>query len=209
MEGDMRIGIFGGSFDPVHLGHLIIAEQCRERARLDQVWFVPSATAPHKPAGAIASPRQRREMLELAVAGHEAFRVSPLETDRGGTSYTVDTLRAIHERQPSDELFLIIGGDSLAELETWREPAEICRLATPLVYSRPGHDADLGLLARWCDATRLEAVSAVRVEAVLVAISSTLIRERSREGRTIRFLVPRAVEIYLQSAGLYGKAPRD
>ncbi len=205
----MRIGIFGGSFDPVHLGHLIIAEQCREQARLEQVWFVPSATAPHKPSGAIATPRQRREMLELAIAGHEAFRVSPQETDRGGTSYTVETLRAIRDQQPGDELFLIIGGDSLAELGAWRDPGEICRLATPLVYTRPGSGASLELLAQWCDPARMKEIAAAQVESLLVAISSTQVRERSRLGRSIRYLVPRAVELYLRSAGIYGPAGRD
>jgi nicotinate-nucleotide adenylyltransferase len=205
----MRIGIFGGSFDPVHLGHLIIAEQCREQARLDQVWFMPSATAPHKPEGAIATPRQRREMLELAIAGHQAFRVSPLEADRGGTSYTVDTLRTIRDQQPGDELFLLIGGDSLAELSTWRDPAEICRLATPLVYTRPGSEASLESLAQWCEPERMNRIAAAQVDSLLVAISSTLIRERSRLGRSIRFLVPRAVELYLRSAGIYGPASPD
>jgi nicotinate-nucleotide adenylyltransferase len=199
----MRLGIFGGSFDPVHTGHLILAEQCREQARLDQVWFVPSATAPHKPDGAAATPRQRREMVELAVAGHESFRVSTLETDRGGTSFTVDTLRAIRAGQPAAELFLLIGSDSLAEFDSWREPGSICQLATPLVFCRPGSAAALELLAPWCAPDRMAAIRAHAIEPLPLAISSSLIRERVHGGRSIRYLVPRAVELYIRNAGLY------
>src|SRR3954447_934550 len=134
----MRVGVFGGTFDPIHLGHLILAEQCREQGQLDQVWFVPSARPPHKDAPAITPFAQRVEMLQLAVAGQPAFRVDELEKDRPGPSFTADTLEAIQRRQPQDELFLLLGADALHDLPAWHEPARIVRAATLLVSARPG-----------------------------------------------------------------------
>ena len=118
----MRLGIFGGTFDPVHYGHLLLAELCREACRLDQVWFVPAATPPHKSPRAITPAGQRLEMLELAVGGNECFAVSRLEVDRGGVSYTVDTLAELKAADPQRELFFLLGGDSLKDLPHWREP---------------------------------------------------------------------------------------
>ena len=109
----MRIGIFGGSFDPIHHGHLILAENCREQANLDQVWFMPCAMSPHKTDGANSTARQRIEMIDLALSGHEAFVLSKLEIDRGDVSFTVDTLSEIHQSNPDDDLFLLMGDDSL------------------------------------------------------------------------------------------------
>ena len=111
----MRIGIFGGTFDPVHLGHLILAEQAREQGRLDEVWFVPAPRPPQKDGRAITRFDVRVEMLELAIAGHPSFRVDPLEKDRTGPSYTVDTLIELHRRAPEHTYGLMIGGDSLVD----------------------------------------------------------------------------------------------
>src|SRR5262245_39558001 len=133
----MRLGIYGGSFDPVHYGHLLLAESAREQSRLDQVWFLPAATPPHKQQRELVSPRQRVEMLELAILGQSPFLVSTLEIDRGGVSYTVDTLAAIHAQRPGDDIFLLIGADALADLPNWREPGRICSLATPAAVCRP------------------------------------------------------------------------
>ncbi len=201
----MRIGIFGGSFDPVHTGHLIVAEQCREQANLDQIWFIPSAIAPHKPDGATVTGRQRKEMLDFAIAGHEYFRVSDLELKSGGTSYTVDTMRAISQSSPEHELHLIIGGDSLDEFSTWRDPAGICALALPIVYSRPGIQAPLDLLKQYVDDSRMAAIRNLAIEAIQIDISSTLIRERIAARKTVRYLLPRAVEKYIQTNGLYSQ----
>src|SRR5262245_30989393 len=118
----MRIGIYGGSFDPIHLGHLLVAENCREQRRLDEVWFIPANVSPHKLHAAPADAEHRIEMLKLAVGGHEPFRVSTLEIDRGDVSYTVDTLEQIHQQEPANELFLILGSDSLNDLPTWKMP---------------------------------------------------------------------------------------
>ncbi|OHB76195.1 MAG: nicotinate (nicotinamide) nucleotide adenylyltransferase, partial [Planctomycetes bacterium RBG_16_64_10] len=134
----MRLGLLGGSFDPVHYGHLLLGECCRVACRLEQVWFLPAAQPPHKVRPLGASGPQRAEMLEMAVADHPAFHVCRLELERGGVSYTAETLAAIRSQVPSAELFLLLGADMLADLPTWREPREICRLATPVVARRAG-----------------------------------------------------------------------
>jgi len=134
----MRLGIFGGTFDPVHFGHLALAEECLAVAGLDEVWLVPAASPPHKGGKKLSRFDQRKEMLELAIAGNEKFKVEPMEADRPGPSFTIDTLEEIHKRKPNDELFLIIGGDSALEFSTWKDPAKIASLATIIVRIRPG-----------------------------------------------------------------------
>ena len=134
----MRLGIFGGSFNPVHYGHLLLAESCREACALDEVWLVPAAVPPHKQGVVLAPAKARLEMLELALAGNEHLRPSSIELDRGGVSYTVDTLARIAAEKPGATLFLLMGADSLADLPTWREPARICSLATPVVVAACG-----------------------------------------------------------------------
>ncbi len=119
----MRLGIFGGSFDPVHYGHLLLAEYCRTQCALDQVWFVPAATAPHKQQAQAASAPHRVKMLELAIGGHETLAVSSLEVDRGGLSFTAETLESLHDEVPDRSLFLLLGADSLFDLPNWRTPA--------------------------------------------------------------------------------------
>ena len=200
----MRIGIFGGSFDPIHQGHLILAEQCREKAQLDQVWFVPCATSPHKADGANGSNRQRKEMIELALAGHEPFRFSSMELDRGGVSYTVETLTTFAETYPDDELFFLMGDDSLESFDRWREPGQILELATPVVVNRPGSgNVDLSVLEKFVDAERFDEIKQTQVESPRIEISSSEIRRRTTNGESIRFLMPRSVERYIQSQKLY------
>src|SRR4051812_5253803 len=121
----MRVGIFGGTFDPVHVGHLILAEQARDFARLDQVWFIPAPRPPQKEGQSITRFEQRAEMIELAIAGQPAFRVDTIEQHRSGPSYTVDTLAELKARHPEHDFLLLLGGDSLADLPTWREPRRI------------------------------------------------------------------------------------
>jgi nicotinate-nucleotide adenylyltransferase len=190
----MRVGVFGGSFDPVHLAHLILAEQCREQARLDRVLFVLAPRPPHKLEKSITPYRHRREMLELAIAGYPAFQISDLERDRTGPSYTVDTLRELRQAQPGDEFFLIVGSDSLRDLPMWREPEGIAKLATLLVVERPDAPAPAELGVPF---------QVQRITSPLVAISSTDIRQRVQAGRSIRYLTPRAVECYIETHGLY------
>jgi nicotinate-nucleotide adenylyltransferase len=203
----MRIGVFGGSFDPVHFGHLLLAEMCREQYALDEVWFVPAAVAPHKPQHAVAGAAERFEMLQLATGGHEAFRVSRLEIDRGGTSYTVDTLAQIHAQYPDAALFLIMGSDSLADLVNWRDPAGICQLATPLVVHRAGTAApDFGPLRRLLGSQRFAAVGEHIVAMPAVELSSREIRRRIAAGASVRYQTPRAVEQYIRAHGCYAGA---
>lgn len=198
----MRLGIYGGTFDPVHLGHLLLAEQCREQCSLDQVWFVPAGIPPHKQDATHTPAATRVEMLELAIAGQPAFAVSRLEIERSGPSYTIETLRQIQSAQPEDELSFLVGADSLKELATWREPRGIVEIAELVVVNR-GASASLAL-----DPVRraLGDAAAARirfVEMPAVEFASRDIRRRAREGRSLRYLVPRAVEQFIEERGLY------
>jgi nicotinate-nucleotide adenylyltransferase len=200
----MRIGVFGGTFDPVHLGHLILAEQCREQAQLDQVWFVPAASPPHKQGQALTSFAQRVEMLALALAGQPAFLINELERDRPGPSYTVHTLQEIRASHPDTELFLPVGSDTLLDLPTWYQPACILELATLLVTPRPGYEMLSAEQLRTALSLPPEAPVRVQfIDAPLIDIASRDLRRRAAEGRTVRYLVPRAVEVYVRDRRLY------
>jgi nicotinate-nucleotide adenylyltransferase len=200
----MRLGIFGGTFDPVHLGHLILAEQCREQGQLDQVLFVPAARPPHKEEGALTPFAQRVEMLALALAGQPAFRVDELEKDRPGPSFTVDTLKAIQHRQPDADLWLVIGSDTLHDLPGWYRPAQILALAGLLVAGRPGWN--LPPVESLRAALHLPEETPVRLTQIampLIDISSRDLRRRAARGSSLRYLVPRAVEAYILDKRLY------
>ena len=200
----MRLGIFGGTFDPVHYGHLLLAEQCREQCRLDRVWFVPAAVPPHKAERTLTPATKRIEMLKLAIAGHEAFEVSTLEIERGGLSYTLDTLLAIRGQQPDAELFFLMGADSLRDLPTWWEPARICQLATPVVVCRRGApEPNLGVLTPLVSAERLQEIRGCQVQMPVVEFSSTAIRQAVAAGSSVRYQTSRAVEKYIETQGLY------
>ena len=198
-----KIGIFGGTFDPVHVGHLILAERCREDAGLDEVRFVPSARPPHKDSRAITPFERRCEMLRLAVAGHPAFVVDELEDEREGPSYTADTLEQLRRSEPDAELFLIVGGDCLPDLPGWHEPMRIIDAASLLAVARPG--AMIWEPSRLADSLGCN-VGRVRIERAdspLIDVSSTEVRRLVGEGRGIRYLVPRAVEEYIRDKELY------
>ncbi len=200
----MRLGIFGGSFDPVHYGHLLLAECCRTQCRLDRVLFVPAAVAPHKKQQHPTAADHRLEMLQLAIAGHEPFDVSRLEIDRGGVSYTVETLRQLKAEDASRELFLLIGADSLDDLPTWREPGEICALATIVVVARPDAAVpDFSTLKAKLPADQRAYVRGQTVVMPLIELSSSAIRDSVAHGASIRFQTPRAVEKYIETHGLY------
>ncbi len=206
----MRLGLFGGSFDPVHFGHLLLAECCREQIGLDRVWFVPAAAQPHKRNGLVATAAQRLDMLRLAIGGQPAFEVSTLELDRGGVSYTVDTLEAVRREQPAAELFLLMGTDSLADFPTWREPARICELAIPVAVRRAGAvEPDYAQFAGLISIARLAAIERFRVEMPAVDFSASDIRRRVAAGLSIRYRTPRAVEKYIEVQGLYASGTRD
>lgn len=200
----MRLGLLGGTFDPVHYGHLLLAECCREECRLDEVWFVPAAVPPHKQRDDLAPGPQRCEMLELAAAGHTAFRVSRLEVERGGVSYTVDTLQELRDEDPARELFFLMGADSLLDLPNWKEPRRFCELATPVVVHRAGAaPPDYSRLAGIVSADRISQISRLRVEMPVIGISSRELRQRVAAGLSIRYRTPRAVEKYIETHGLY------
>jgi len=200
----MRLGIFGGTFDPVHIGHLLLAEQCREQCRLDQVWFIPAGVPPHKLTQTLAAGKARAEMLELAVAGHDNLRVDRRELDRSDPCYTVETLAALKAEDPTRELFFLMGADSLAEFSTWREPQRIVELAELAVVNRGGAPLlDLGpMRALLGDAlvSRIHFVTMTGMD-----VSSSDIRRRVSDGKSIRYMVPRAVECYIGTHGLYAK----
>jgi nicotinate-nucleotide adenylyltransferase len=200
----MRLGLYGGSFDPVHYGHLLLAECCREELGLDAVWFLPTAVSPFKRGQTAADAKHRVEMLKLAVAGHEAMNVSTLEIDRGGVSYTFETLAILQQEQPEASLFFLMGGDSLADLPTWREPARILEMAIPVAVSRPGSPPlNFEPLRNLVAAERWEQIVRHRVEMPLIDLSSTDLRRRVAEGKSIRYRTPRAVEKYIETQGLY------
>ncbi len=200
----MRLGLLGGSFDPIHYGHLLMAETCREAARLDRVWFVPAATSPHKQGRTTAEARHRIQMLRLAIGGYAAFEVCEWEVERGGLSYTVETLQHVHAEHPQAELFFLMGADSLRDFPTWREPERICRLATPLVVSRPdAPPPDLSTLVPFLRPEQFETIQQHPIEMPLIQLSSSDIRDRCRQRLSIRFRTPQAVAKYVATQQLY------
>jgi nicotinate-nucleotide adenylyltransferase len=196
----MRLGIFGGSFDPVHNAHRALARACQRQAQLDEVWFTPTAVQPLKHKGPCAADSSRIEMLRLAIADEPKWRVCTMEIDRGGFSYTVDTLRQIHEELPEAALFFLIGGDALNDVAKWKEPREIFRMATPLVVHRAGQpNPNFDQLRQLCTAeTEPQTVQMAAIE-----ISSSEIRSRVGSGRSIDGLVPDAVAGFIAEHRLY------
>ena len=204
----MRIGVYGGSFDPVHLGHLLAAECCREQARLDRVVFVPASVPPHKRDRRLADAADRVAMLTLAIGGHGAFAVSTIELDRGGVSYTIDTLAELSSHHPQDTLVLLLGPDSLAGLPTWREPQAILDGWEVVAIEREGLD-DTAAMIRDPAVTdllghdRAARLIETRVRMPAIGIRASGLRAAVADGRSIRFRTPRAVEAYIATHGLY------
>ena len=191
----MRIGVFGGTFDPPHVGHLLLASDARDALRLDSLIFVPAATQPFKVSTPpVASPRDRLEMVRLAVADARGYTVDDTEIGREGLSFTVDTLEQLSKRNPGAELFLLLGEDALAGVEQWRSPGRIRELATLAVMRRAGPEGSLVAPI----AAGVMTVSARRVD-----VSSTEVRERLRAGKSIKGFVPESVERFIAARGLY------
>jgi nicotinate-nucleotide adenylyltransferase len=191
-----RLGLFGGTFDPPHLGHLVLAERARDRLDLGRVLFMPTGVPPHKRRRTLTAATDRVEMVRRATRGNPAFRVSTLETRRRGASYTVETLRALASAHRGTRLYLLVGEDSLEEFSTWHEPEAILSLATLVVAPRPRSRArrspppEHRPAAIWLDQPELD-------------ISSSAIRKRARTGGSIRYLVPDAVRRYIERHRLY------
>jgi nicotinate-nucleotide adenylyltransferase len=193
----MNIGVFGGTFDPPHIAHLVVAEHVRKALDLDRILFVPSATPPHKRRRPITPSLHRLNMLRLAVERNPLFDVLPYEVEKGGVSFTVDTLAELKRRAPGDGLFLLIGMDNYRDFDTWREPERILSLATVVVMTRPGIVLDMGAFA---GDRRI-----IRVEVPAMDISSTGIRERLRDGASVQSLIPERVAEYILEHDLYMK----
>lgn len=198
----MRLGIFGGTFDPVHFGHLILAEQCREQCRLDQVWFLPSGSPPHKEDLGITPGTHRAEMLEFALAGHPDFLVDRRELKREGITYTIDTLTSLAAEDESRELFFLIGGDSLNDLPTWRAPQQIAELATLVAVNRGDRPLqDIATIRSQLGDTVADRIMPATMPGI--DLSSTDIRQRVSAGKSVRYMIPRAVEAYIAEHELY------
>ena len=202
-----RIGLFGGTFDPPHVGHLALAEWAREALRLDRVLFVPAGRPPHKGRARLTGVAHRVAMTRLAVRGERAFTVSAIEARRDGPSFTVDTLRALR-RAPRVRIFLLMGADSLEEFHTWRDPAGIQAMATLVVADRPGASGKGAAAARRARRpVRPPGVPGARrvvwLENPALEVSSSAIRARLRAGRTVRYLIPDAVVRYIARHRLY------
>lgn len=196
----MRLGIYGGTFDPIHYGHLLLAERCREALRLDEVWFIPAGNPPHKQGRVTTPAKARAEMVEFAVSGFPEFRVSRMEMERGGPSYTVQTLELIRASDPTREVFLLMGADSIAELVTWREPARILELSQVVAVNRAGESPDLSSLS---DLLQQTGRTVRTVEMPAMGVSASEIRSRVARQFSIRFLTPRPVEMYIRQHKLY------
>jgi nicotinate-nucleotide adenylyltransferase len=191
----VRIGVFGGTFDPPHIGHLLLASDAREALRLDRLIFVPAGTQPFKVnTPPIASARDRLEMVRLAVADDADYTIDDTEIGRKGLSFTVDTLEQLSRKNPGAKLFLLLGEDTLAGIDGWRNPGRIRELATLAVMRRSGSEGSP--VAAIADG--VTTVSARRVD-----VSSTEIRERLRAGKSIKGFVPESVERFIEARGLY------
>jgi nicotinate-nucleotide adenylyltransferase len=211
----MKIGLFGGTFNPIHCAHLRIAEEIRETFALSKVIFIPASTPPHKPLADDLAFSERMKMVAMAIRGNPFFTVSDLEGRREGKSYSIDTLHAFREQFPRDEIFLIMGSDSFADFRTWKDYRSIFTCCNIVVITRPGaalslRDALPDDAARefcYCEATNVlthrSGYSVYNLEGSLLDISSTAIRSLVRQGRSIKYLVPATVERYIKQQRFY------
>ncbi len=191
----MDVGLFGGSFNPPHVAHLIVAEVARDQFGLDEVWWIPNATPPHKSSDELADVEHRLEMTKRAVSDNSGFRLCDIEIERAGVSYTVETVRALQEQYPDTDFGLVIGSDSLDHFAEWHRPDEIAERVPLVVYKRPGV-IDTVPEPRFARHVRF-------VAAPVMEVSGTEIRSRCRSGRSIRYLVPEGVRTYIEENGLY------
>lgn len=193
----MKIGIFGGTFDPIHIGHLMVAEQARVEVGLDEVWFVPAASPPHKRDRVITEVAHRVAMVEGAIRDHPSFRCSRIELTSSGPSYTVHTVRRLQECYPQHDFFLIVGGDMVKDLPSWYKIEEILQRIRVIGCVRPGNSFEE--IPTWIS-ERLIPIT----EGIEINLSSTWIREQVRKGASIRYFVPESVRQYIEEKKLYG-----
>ncbi|MCQ2008470.1 MAG: nicotinate-nucleotide adenylyltransferase [Sporolactobacillus sp.] len=188
-----RIGIFGGTFDPPHLMHLLIAEEALEACELDQVWFLPSYQPPHvHEKKARASAKQRADMVRLSIMDNEQFAVCTAELERKGKSYTVDTFRGLKKTYPDDDFYFILGADMVDDLPTWHQVDELCRLTSFIAFKRPGYPE-----------AHPDFADVHYIDMPKVDLSSSFLRERLKSGRSCRYFIKDAVINYIKERGLY------
>ena len=203
-DQDLRIGLMGGTFDPVHLGHLVTAEEARDHFRLDQVIFVPAGMPPHKKDYAITDAVHRYEMTKLAIASNPYFQISDVEIKRPGNSYAIDTVSYFAKAYGKNcLLFFITGADAILEILTWKQVHRLVGLCEFIAATRPGYNLELDPTLEQLPPVARDRIHQLEVPAL--AISSTDIRCRVQEKRTIKYLLPEAVENYILAKGIYSK----
>ncbi|MBY0158354.1 nicotinate-nucleotide adenylyltransferase [Cytobacillus firmus] len=196
----MKVGIMGGTFDPIHIGHMLAAECARDAYDLEEVWFMPSHIPPHKEDAGVTG-LMRLEMTAEAVADHPSFRTLDWEVKRGGVSYTVDTVREVREAYPEHDFYFIIGADMVAYLPKWNRIGELAEMLTFIGLNRPGTKLSVDDLPDFLQK------AVVTAEMPLIEISSTIIRSRAASGSSIRYMVPDRVYDYIVRSGIYGIQP--
>ncbi len=197
-----RVGILGGTFDPIHVGHLMMAEAVRDEYGLEEILFIPAASPPHKPASQVTAAHHRYLMTVLATCSNPHFKVSDIEMKRPGPSYSIDTVYALRRERGADtEFFFLIGTDVIAEIATWDRVEELLGLCRFIAASRPGAEPDLARLRRELGDPGAERIHPLATPEL--SISSTDIRQRVRRGASIKYIVPAAVEQYIIKEGLY------
>jgi nicotinate-nucleotide adenylyltransferase len=190
----MKLGILGGTFNPPHIGHLIVAESVRDQLKLDKILFVPSYSPPHKLYSQVALPTQRYEMVEIALEKNRNFSASDIEIAREGKSYTIDTINTLLNIHPGTQLYLIIGLDNLMDFSDWKSPNDIISKVELVVMNRPGYDVEVkNEFKRYATIVKVPGID----------ISSSDIRRRVKMGRSIRYLVPFEIEQYILKKSLY------
>jgi nicotinate-nucleotide adenylyltransferase len=194
----MKIGILGGTFNPIHIGHLILAEEVREKRNLDRIIFVPTYLPPHKDNSDIIAARDRYNMIKLAIKTNRYFSVSDIEIKRDGRSYTIDTIKEFKKIYPKDELYFISGSDLLKYLDDWKDVDEIIRMVKFIVATRPGYPLEKIPAYPAC---RQAGISTVAIRAV--DVSAFEIRRAIKENRSFRYLVPESVLRYINKKRLY------
>lgn len=198
------IAILGGSFDPVHVGHLWMAEAALQQLPVDHVRWIPAATSPLKPGGPVASNAQRLQMLRLALSGYQGHQIDTWELDRDEISYTIDTLKHLRETHPNQPLYLVVGADSLASFPRWKEPTGILDLCTLAVVARGGWDLpDYDRLRPYGSAETIQRVQQNEIKMPQIEISSNELRERVGNQESIRFRIPHPVEVFIRNESLY------
>ncbi|MGM9987675.1 MAG: nicotinate-nucleotide adenylyltransferase [Bacillaceae bacterium] len=185
-----KIGLMGGTFNPPHIGHCIVAKEVQEACGLDEIWFVVSGVPPHKESTEIASNIDRKKMVEAAIEGEPSFSICTIELEREGITYTYDTMKELVKRYPDDAFYFIIGGDMVEYLPKWYRIDELIKLVTFIGVGRPGYE-------------RISPYPVQMVDVLQIDISSSLIRERIKEGRNIKYFVPDGVYTYIREKALY------